>query len=197
MIAQAAQERATLPEDRRVPTFVYIDEAADYFDRNVGLILAQARKYNVGMVLAHQYLGQLEPRLHEAVAANTSIKFAGGVSAKDARALAPMLYCEPGLIEAQPKGCFAAYVRGVTPAAVPLRFPFGFLEGMPRMTPAERGALQDAMRERYAVSYSDLDSERQATSTAPEPKGAGATHPRAQEKQGSTDTPSTDATEGW
>ncbi len=104
MIAQAAQERATLPEDQRVPTFVYIDEAADYFDRNVGIILAQARKYNVGMVLAHQYLGQLEPKLQEAFAANTSIKFAGGVSAKDARALAPMLNCEPGLIEASRRG---------------------------------------------------------------------------------------------
>jgi hypothetical protein len=197
MIAQAAQERATLPEDRRVPTFVYIDEAADYFDRNIGLILAQARKYNVGMVLAHQYLGQLEPKLQEAVAANTSIKFAGGVSAKDARALAPMLYCEPALIEAQPKGCFAAHVRGVTQAAVPLRFPFGFLEDMPRMTPAERGALQDAMRKRYAVRYADLESERQAASTTAEPERGGATPPRGAEKQGSADTPSTDATEGW
>jgi hypothetical protein len=197
MIAQAAQERATLPEHRRVPTFVYIDEAADYFDRNIGLILAQARKYNVGMVLAHQYLGQLDPKLQEAVAANTSIKFAGGVSAKDARALAPMLYCEPTLIEAQPKGCFAAHVRGVTQAAVPLRFSFGFLEDMPRMTPAERGALQDAMRERYAVRYAELESERQAASAAAEPERAGATPPRGAEKQGGADTPSTDATEGW
>ena len=67
MIAQAAQERATLPESKRVPTIVYVDEAQDYFDRNIGLILAQARKYNVGMVLADQYLGQLEPKLQEAV----------------------------------------------------------------------------------------------------------------------------------
>ncbi|MCR4332135.1 MAG: hypothetical protein NUV34_05445, partial [Sulfuricaulis sp.] len=35
MIAQAAQERAVLPEHKRLPTFVYIDEAADYFDRNI------------------------------------------------------------------------------------------------------------------------------------------------------------------
>jgi hypothetical protein len=97
LIAQAAQERATLPEGKRMPTFVYIDEAADYFDRNIGIILSQARKYNVGMVLAHQYLGQLEPKLQDAFAANTSVKFAGGVSNKDARALAPMLGCEQAL----------------------------------------------------------------------------------------------------
>lgn len=144
MIAQAAQERATLPSSKRTPTIVYIDEAQDYFDRNIGLILAQARKFNVGMVLAHQYLGQLEPKLQEAFAANTAIKFAGGVSAKDARSLAPMLYCQPELIEAQSKGSFAAHVRGQTKSAVPLSFPFGYLEDLPRMTNAERRALQAA-----------------------------------------------------
>ena len=156
LIAQAAQERATLPETKRLPTFVYIDEAADYFDRNVGIILSQARKYNVGMVLAHQYLGQLEPKLQEAVAANTAIRFAGGVSARDARTLAPMLYADPTMIESQPKGSFAAYIRGVTPHALPLRFPFGYLEGKERMTDNERRELQNQMRERYAVHYTAL-----------------------------------------
>ncbi len=156
MIAQAAQERATLPENSRMPTMVYIDEAADYFDRNISIILAQARKYNVGMVLAHQYLGQLEPKLQEAVAANTSIKFAGGVSAKDTRMLAPMLYTDPQLIERQPKGSFAAYIRGVTSSALPLQFPLGYLEGKRKMTTSERKSLQNQMRERYAVHYTKL-----------------------------------------
>ena len=125
LIAQAAQERATLPANKRMPTFVYIDEAADYFDRNIAIILSQARKYNVGMVLAHQYLGQLDPKLQEAFSANTSIKFAGGVSAKDARSLAPMMATDASFIESQSKGVFAAYIRGVTKAALPLKFPFG------------------------------------------------------------------------
>ncbi len=161
LIAQAAQERATLPERERLPTFVYIDEAADYFDRNIGIILAQARKYKVGMVLAHQYLGQLEPRLQDAFAANTSIKFAGGVSAKDARALASMLSCDPDFIERQPKGCFAAHLRGTTRTAVPLRFPLGALERQPRMTPKERDGLRSSMRKRYAEHHSVIDQQFQ------------------------------------
>lgn len=157
LIAQAAQERATLPEHKRTPTFVYVDEAQDYFDRNIGIILAQARKFNVGMVLAHQYLGQLDPKLQDAFAANTAIKFAGGVSAKDARTLAPMLYCGPELIEAQSKGCFAAHVRGRTASAIPLVFPLGHMEAMPRMDEDERQSLQGTMRDRYAVHYSALE----------------------------------------
>ena len=56
LILWAALKRAVLPPEERTPTFKHIDEPADYFDRTVGLILSQARKYQVGMVLAHQYL---------------------------------------------------------------------------------------------------------------------------------------------
>ncbi|GLQ35987.1 hypothetical protein GCM10007939_22710 [Amylibacter marinus] len=168
MIAQAAQERAVLPESERMPTMVYIDEAADYLDRNVGLILSQARKYNVGMVLAHQYMGQLSSSLQEAFAANTSIKFAGGVSAKDARTLASQMYCEPSLIEAQVKGSFAAHIRGTTKQAVPLQFPFGFLEALQQMSADQRTALQEKMRRDYANHYSDLGSETEIAEDPPE-----------------------------
>ncbi|MCO5792814.1 MAG: ATP-binding protein [Blastomonas sp.] len=203
LIAQAAQERATLPKDQRTPTIVYVDEAQDYFDRNIGLILAQARKYNVGMVLAHQYLGQLEPKLQEAFGANTAIKFAGGVSAKDARAMAPMLYCQPELIETQPKGSFAAHVRGQTKGAVPLQFPFGFMEQQPKMERAENTALRRQMRERYAVHFSELGkdtsdiapTDEQADEKVTEPKAPLRASPRKPSKpKGQVDT---DAADSW
>lgn len=211
LIAQAAQERATLLASKRKPTIVYIDEAQDYFDRNIGLILAQARKYNVGMVLAHQYLGQLEPKLQEAFAANTAIKFAGGVSSKDARVLAPMLYCGPELIEAQQKGSFAAHVRGQTKGAVPLSFPFGFMEAMPRMDKTERTMLRQTMRDRYAIHYSELGKTDSATepssadesehSKPDEPKPVQSARPRKLAKEDDADQSSghidTDAGESW
>ena len=167
LIAQAAQERAILSHHERTPTMVYIDEAADYFDRNIGIILSTARKYNVGMVLAHQYMGQLTPALQDAFAANTSIKFAGGVSAKDARTLAGQMYCEPSLIEAQGKGSFAAHIRGTTKQAVPLQFPFGLLEALPQMSHSERQALQEKMRRDYANHYSNLSTENEEVDEPP------------------------------
>ena len=197
LIAQAAQERATLPEHKRTPAIVYIDEAQDYFDRNIGLILAQARKYNVGMVLAHQYLGQLEPKLQEAFAANTAIKFAGGVSAKDARSLAPMLYCQPELIEAQPKGSFAAHVRGRTKSAVPLMFPFGHMESMPRMETMERNGLQQLMRDRYAVHFSELERNEEANEAESPPASERPAKPRPVSKAASPGHIETDAGESW
>nr|WP_317056553.1 type IV secretory system conjugative DNA transfer family protein [Roseovarius sp. W115] len=211
LIAQAAQERATIREKDRTPTLVYIDEAADYFDRNIGLILAQARKYKVGMVLAHQYLGQLDPKLQEAFAANTSVKFAGGVSAKDARTLAPMLYTDPRLIEQQPKGSFAAYVRGVSSGAVPLSFPLGYLEDKERLDTEDADLLRKKMRERYAVHYSALgaseevepDEASSAEADGTEPDGGEAdqgpddTEEQSQRSGKDKDDPDTDASDQW
>ena len=155
MLAQAAQERAVLPREKRLPTFVYIDEANDYFDRTIGIILSQARKYRVGVLLAHQFLGQLDTKLHEAISANTAIKFAGGVSAKDARALAGELRTDPGFIEAQEKLSFAVYVKGTIRHAVPITIEPGQMERQPRLNEEQREALRDDIRAKYAVHYTE------------------------------------------
>ena len=154
LIAQAAQERATLPDWDRLPVMVYVDEAQDYFDQNIGLILSQARKYKVGMVMAHQYLGQLGNGLQEAFEANTSIKLAGGVSARDARALAGQMSADPQIIQQMPKGTFATYIRGLTERAAPISFPFFVLENLPRASKEDIDAIRQQCRQAYAEPWS-------------------------------------------
>ncbi|MEM9010637.1 MAG: type IV secretory system conjugative DNA transfer family protein [Pseudomonadota bacterium] len=170
LIAQAAQERATLPAADRLPVMVYIDEAQDYFDANIGIILSQARKYRVGMVMAHQYLGQLSGGLQEAFEANTAIKLAGGVSARDARSLAGQMAAEARLIQQQPKGTFVTYIRGLTNQAVPVRFPFFVLEQRPRATKDDIAAIRQQCRQAYAQPWQPTANHAEpAPETPPEP----------------------------
>jgi len=136
---QAVFERAALPEHKRRPTFLVIDEASEYFDSKIDDLLTQARQHKCGLVLAHQYLDQLSTgALKASLAANTSLKMAGGVADEDARALAPNMRCKPEFIAAQTKtehaATFAIYVRNVTPTAVTLTVPFGTLEAQPQMS---------------------------------------------------------------
>lgn len=159
MIAQAAQERAILAKEDRLPTFVYIDEANDYFDQNIGNILSQARKYNIGMVLAHQFLGQMDSKLQDALFANTSIKFAGGVSTKDARVTAAELRTDTPFIADQDKLSFAAFIKGITRHAVSISVTPGEMERLPRMSADERTLQRQAMRDAYAVHYSKVDQQ--------------------------------------
>jgi hypothetical protein len=160
LIAQATQERAALPEEHRRATFLYIDEAQDYFDEGMEQLLNQARKYKVGLVLAHQNLGQFEPRLQAAVMASTAIKLAGGVSAKDAATLAREMRCAPEFLQEMRKRSdhteFACFIRNVTPCPVRLAVPFGQMESRPRMS---ESALQTLLREnvrRYCAGSSEL-----------------------------------------
>jgi hypothetical protein len=168
LITQAAQEREEIPKHKRMKTFVFIDEASDYrFDDKIDLILTQARKYNVGLTMATQYLDKISPKLQSAIAANTSIKFAGGVNHKDAGRLAPDMRCDTQFIADMPELTFAAYVKGYTPRAVPLTFKPGVLERLPQASEEAQTALRDAMRAAYAAPANP-----EADTTPPPPEGA-------------------------
>jgi hypothetical protein len=176
---QAALERAALPHGERRPAFLYIDEAAEYFDDNIDDLLTQARKYNLGVVFCHQYLDQLTPSLRSSIAANTSIKLAGGVSDKDARSLASDMRTSPDFILGQAKQerstRFACHVRNLTPSAISLTFPFGALEAQPTMGTAAYRRLREDNRARLTVPFhlaGPSQSPQEPTSTSPEPAAA-------------------------
>ncbi len=59
-IQVAAMGRAGIPEDQRVPFYLYIDECQNYVSKSIESVLSEARKYKLGMVLAHQYIDQLK-----------------------------------------------------------------------------------------------------------------------------------------
>jgi Type IV secretion-system coupling protein DNA-binding domain len=175
LLVQAVQERAAIPEDRRRRTFVYIDEAQDYFDDGIENLLNQARKYKVGLVLAHQNLGQFDLKLAASVMASTAIKLAGGVSAKDGATLAKDMRCESEFLlsmrKHQKATDFACFIRNVTPQAIALTVPFGQMEGRPRMSEGQLQRLLEQNRHRYAAEASHaLRASPSASQTAPEKK---------------------------
>jgi hypothetical protein len=153
LAVKAAFERVATPD--RPAAFLFVDEAAEYFDENIEVLLSQARKYNLGIVAAHQHMGQPSVELRLSLAANTTIKMAGGVSDHDARALAPDMRTTADFITAMTKRQhsteFACYVRNYTGKAVCLQIPFGSLESAKKMSAADHAAVIARNRERYAV----------------------------------------------
>jgi len=185
LIAQAAVQRAALPPHERRSSFVYIDEAQDYFDENISNLLHQARKYRVGLIFAHQNLDQLGAGLRSSVLASTSIKFAGGVSAKDANVLDSELRCRTEFLMSQKKGRdyteFACHVRNFTAKALSVHIPLGYVESLPTMSASEQHVLFDDNRALYSappVLPADVPfaaPPRPATArAAPEPRKAAA-----------------------
>ena len=59
-IQMAAMRRQNIAKEERSDFYLYIDEFQNYITPSIESILSEARKYRLGLVLAHQYLGQLE-----------------------------------------------------------------------------------------------------------------------------------------
>ena len=158
LIAQATQERASMPGEHRTPTFVYIDEAHDYFDESIESLLVQARKYNVGLVIANQFLDQFDRRLLAAVKTNTAIKMVGGLSNDDARDFALEMNCEREFIQSMQKAerltQFACSVKNHPASPLRLKVPLGLLEQQPKINPYAWKALVERSRELYCRDLS-------------------------------------------
>jgi Type IV secretion-system coupling protein DNA-binding domain len=171
---KAAYERVATQD--RPPAFLFIDEAADYFDENIEVLLSQARKFNVGIVVAHQHMDQLTTELRSSLAANTSIKMAGGVSDRDAHTLAPDMRTTAEFITSMGKHQrsteFACYVRNYTANAVRLQIPFLSLETAKKMSEDDHKALIARNRKRVApgpVTAAKPEAPQQATEPKPKP----------------------------
>src|SRR5512143_707296 len=169
LITQAAQERAAIPEERRRATFVYIDEAHDYFDESIQNLFNQARKYKVGLIIAHQNLDQFDATLRATVMASTSTKLVGGLSAKDATAFARDMHTEPEFLQGMRKHRdhteFACFVRNLTPQPIRLTVPFGEMERREKINVQDAAALLDRNRRRYAGGGAGPETPKAPTAT--------------------------------
>lgn len=61
-IQVAAMRRQLMPRNERKDFFLYIDEFQNFVTDSIESILSEARKYRLGLVLAHQYIDQLEKK---------------------------------------------------------------------------------------------------------------------------------------
>jgi len=173
LVLQAVLERAAIPEGERRPAFLIVDEAAAYFDSNIDDLLTEARKYKVGCVFAHQFLEQCTHSLRASLAANTSIKMAGGVSMSDARAMAPDLRTTPEFILMQPKLHFACHIRNVTSQAVSVPITVGLIESQRTLSPESYAFFRELNRNRVSLpkdTQGDNFSMKADESVADEPK---------------------------
>jgi hypothetical protein len=88
----AGLARADEPHARRGNFFVYLDEFHTFTTLGLATMLSELRKYGVGMVLAHQYLGQLDPKVCDAVLGNVGTIITFRVGLADAEILAQEFY---------------------------------------------------------------------------------------------------------
>lgn len=88
-IKQAGMERAAIPEKERKDFYIYVDEFQNVVTQTFENILSEARKYGLNLTMAHQYVGQIITKVHQAVLGNCGSIITFRVGGEDAVKMKP------------------------------------------------------------------------------------------------------------
>lgn len=97
-ISMAALSRADVPKEQRERFYLYVDEFQNFVTDAFATILSEARKYELALIMAHQYIGQLvgktsaygesSTKMRDAVFGNVGTISSFKIGAEDAEYLA-------------------------------------------------------------------------------------------------------------
>ncbi|MBL7154983.1 MAG: type IV secretory system conjugative DNA transfer family protein [Candidatus Portnoybacteria bacterium] len=86
-LLMAAFSRIDIAEEERKDFYLYMDEFQNFATDSIATILSEARKYRLCLTMAHQFIGQLEDKIREAVFGNVGSMVSFRVGADDAEFL--------------------------------------------------------------------------------------------------------------
>ncbi len=86
-ILSAAMSRADIPEAERKDFFLYVDEFQNFATDSFASILSEARKYRLNLIVANQFMGQLEDNIKNAIIGNIGTIMTYRVGTTDANFL--------------------------------------------------------------------------------------------------------------
>ena len=86
-IQLAAMSRVDIPEENRKDFYLYVDEFQNFATESFAGILSEARKYRLNLILAHQFMAQLDETVLNAVLGNIGTLVTFRVGALDTEIL--------------------------------------------------------------------------------------------------------------
>lgn len=86
-IQLAAMSRIDTPEHERKDFYLYVDEFQNFATESFANILSEARKYRLNLIIAHQYIEQLDEKVQAAVFGNVGTIVCFRIGAADAEIL--------------------------------------------------------------------------------------------------------------
>ncbi len=84
----AAMSRVDIAEEERRDFYLYVDEFQNFATESFASILSEARKYRLNLIIAHQYIEQLDEQVRAAVFGNVGTIMCFRVGAADSEFLA-------------------------------------------------------------------------------------------------------------
>ena len=110
-ILMAALGRVDLPQEKRKDFYLYVDEFQNFSTDSIAIILSEARKYRLNLIIAHQFIAQLTEKIRDAVFGNVGSTVAFRVGPPDAEFLSKIFSPIFSIEDMTNLDNFNAYVR--------------------------------------------------------------------------------------
>ncbi len=106
-----ALSRQDVPEEQRRDFYLYVDEFQSFATSSFVDILSEARKYRLSLIMANQYLSQIDEKVRGAIFGNVGTLVSFKVGLEDAKFLAEEFYPEFGQEDLINLPCYSIYLK--------------------------------------------------------------------------------------
>lgn len=164
-VLTAAMSRQDIPMSERSDYFLYVDEFQNYATEDFATILAEARKYRLNLIVANQYIGQIDEEIKNAVFGNVGTLVSFRVGVPDANFLqhefAP-IFTENDLANIEK---FHVYIKTIVKNEPVPAFSMSLMKDMSlveaRMNPKLAEMIKQLSRLKYGRERSEIEEEMQ------------------------------------
>lgn len=167
-LLMAALSRVDDPSKSFPPFYLHMDEFQNVSTNSISAILSEARKYKLGLTVAHQFIAQLQPDIRDAVFGNVGSMAAFRVGPEDAQFLEQQFnppFTASDLMQIPNRVAYMRMLANGTPAQ-----PFSMATLPPQeIDPARVAALISDSYERYGKPREEIEAEIQARYQKPVP----------------------------
>ncbi len=157
-LLMAALSRVDIPQEKRRDFNLFIDEFQNFTTDSISTILSEARKYRLNLVVAHQFIAQLQEKIRDSVFGNVGSMAVFRVGAEDAEFLGKQfepIFTKNDLLNLDNRHAYVKLlIAGTTARPFNMRT-MQFSVG----EPLKRDALKEYSRKTYGIERNVVEAE--------------------------------------
>jgi len=167
-VLTAAMSRQDIPMDQRSDFYLYVDEFQNYATEDFAVILSEARKYRLNLIVANQFIGQIDEDVKNAVFGNVGTIVSFRIGVPDANFLqhefAP-LFTETDLTNIEKYNVYIKTIVNNEPVpAFSMSLVKDMTSIMAQMNPKQAEMIRELSRLKYGKDRDMVEAEIQSRS---------------------------------
>lgn len=155
----AAMSRVDIPENQRKDFVLIVDEFQNFATSSFANILSEARKYHLSLIIAHQYVAQMDEDVRDAVFGNVGTIVSFRVGAEDAELLEKELTPEFMAGDIVNLGKRQIYLKLMIDGLASRAFSAMTMDTPPRLPVSNREKIIQFSRSRYSATAEAVEKQ--------------------------------------